>query len=98
MNGIGGKLGWSWIFVRSIWVYNETILIKGRLSRDVRRFVPESSPALVRIAPIKPPPRLVTSTNSDGRLPFDCQLLDPRGEELRDVDQEYESLTPLTVL
>ena len=78
-------------------ICNDSILIRGRLSRGVLRLVSESSPALVRVAPIGPSPRLMTSANSDGRLPFDCQLLDSRGEELRDVDQEYESLIPLTV-
>lgn len=37
---------------------------------------------------------LITSANSDGGLPLDCQVLDSRGEELRDVDQKYECLTP----
>jgi hypothetical protein len=47
-------------------ICNETILIKGRLSRGARRFASESSPGSVRMAPIELPPRLITSTNSDG--------------------------------
>jgi len=36
----------------------------------------------------------MTSANSDGRLPLDRQVLDSRGEELRDMDQKYETLAP----
>lgn len=37
----------------------------------------------------------MTSANSDGGLPLDSQVLDPRGEELRDVDEEYGGLCSL---
>jgi hypothetical protein len=77
-------------------VCSETILIRDRLSRGARPFASECSPGSVWMAPIGVPLRLMTSANSDGRLPLDCQLLDSRREEIRDVDQEYENPIPLT--
>ena len=75
-------------------IRDEFVLIRSRFSRDVRPFALEFSPSLVWASLIEFPPRLITSGNSDGGLPFDGQVLDSRREELRDVDQKYENLVP----
>ena len=72
---------------------SEITLIRGRFSRGVRPFASESLHPSVRVSFTKPPSRLVTPANSDGRLSIDCQVPDPRGEEPGDVDQKYESPT-----
>jgi len=70
----------------------EIALIRGRFLRDVRQFASDFLPPSVRASFTEPPSRLVTSANSDGGLPLDCQVSDSRGEEFRGVDQKYESL------
>ena len=76
-------------------IRDEFVLIRSRFSRDVRPFALEFSPSLVWASLIEFPPRLITSGNSDGGLPFDGQVLDSRREELCDVDQKYENPAPL---
>ena len=78
-------------------VNNEIGLIRGRFLRDLRQFASDFLPPSVRASFIEPPPRLVTSANSDGGLPLDCQVPNSRGEEFRDVDQKYESTVSPTI-
>jgi len=79
-------------------VNNEiALIIGGRFLRDLRQFSSDFLPPSVRASFTKPPSRLVTSVNSDGGLPLNCQVPNFQGEEFRDVDQEYESpISPST--
>jgi len=73
-------------------VISAIVLIRARFWRDVRLFASELLPSSVRAPFIKVPSHLITSANSDGGLSLDRQVLDPRGEELGDVDQKYDNL------
>ena len=72
-------------------IRNKFVLIKGRSSRGVQPFASEFSPSSVGVPLIEHLPCMITFVNSDGGLPLDCQVLDSRGKELRDVDQKYGS-------